>query len=80
MVTAYHPSLDFLKTLFHNEIKQAQCATALDQWYRLGKKADWNNFPEICARFPSTDKVADLFAFDIGGMAQRFGVSAALFL
>lgn len=60
----------------HRRIVAAQlahphCASALDQWYRLSKKADWNNFSEIRMLFPSTDKVADLFVFDIGGNKLR---------
>jgi mRNA interferase HigB len=48
-----------------------QSASALEQWYRLCKKADWRNFAELRALFPSTDKVGDLFVFDIGGNKLR---------
>lgn len=48
-----------------------QCASALEQWYRLCKKADWRNFSELRALFPSTDKVGDMFVFDIGGNKLR---------
>ena len=48
-----------------------QCASALDQWYRLCKKAKWHNFAELRTLFPSTDKVGDVFVFDIGGNKLR---------
>lgn len=48
-----------------------QSASALELWYRLCKKADWRNFAELRALFPSTDKVGDLFVFDIGGNKLR---------
>ncbi|MDD4930164.1 MAG: type II toxin-antitoxin system HigB family toxin [Gallionella sp.] len=42
-----------------------QSASALEQWFRLCKKAEWRNFAEVRALFPSTDKVGDVFVFDI---------------
>jgi len=48
-----------------------QCANALEQWYRLCKKAERRNFSELRALFPSTDKVGDMFVFDIGGNKLR---------
>ncbi|ADE13018.1 type II toxin-antitoxin system HigB family toxin [Sideroxydans lithotrophicus] len=48
-----------------------QCASALEQWYRLCKKAEWRNFSELRKLFPSTDKVGDVFVFDIGGNKLR---------
>ena len=48
-----------------------QSSTALEQWYRLCKKAEWQHFSELKALFPSTDKVGDLFVFDIGGNKLR---------
>lgn len=61
----------------HRRIVAAQqahpkCAGALDQWYRLlCKKADWRNYAELRALFPSTDKVGDMYVFDIGGNKLR---------
>ena len=48
-----------------------QCASALDQWYRLCEKAEWHNFAELRTLFPSADKVGDVFVFDIGGNKLR---------
>lgn len=33
--------------------------SALDQWYRLVKRAAWGNFSEVRQLFPATDKVGD---------------------
>ena len=48
-----------------------QCAGALDQWYRLCKKAEWRNFSALRKLFPRADKVGDVFVFDIGGNKLR---------
>lgn len=53
------------------QLAHPQCASALGMWYRLSKKADWRNFSEVRALFPSTDKVGDIFVFDIGGNKLR---------
>lgn len=48
-----------------------QCASALEQWYRLCKKADWHNFSEVRALLPGADKVGEVYVFDIGGNKLR---------
>ena len=60
----------------HLKIMQAQvahpdCSGALDQWYRLSKRAHWQNFAELKACFPATDKVGDKYVFDVGGNKLR---------
>lgn len=60
----------------HLKIIQAQaaypdCYSALEQWYRLTKKADWCNFSEVKACFSSADKVGDKYVFDVGGNKLR---------
>ena len=47
------------------------CASVLDQWYRLTKRAKWRNFAEVRACFPAADKVGDKFVFDVGGNKLR---------
>ena len=47
------------------------CLTALDQWYRLTKRADWRNSAEVKAWFPAVDKVRDKCVFDAGGNKLR---------
>jgi mRNA interferase HigB len=44
---------------------------ALEQWYRLSKRAAWENFAQVKASFPATDKVGDKYVFDIGGNKLR---------
>lgn len=60
----------------HARIVEAQtahpdCAAALDQWYRLTKRARWQNFAKVKRLFPATDKVGDKFVFDVGGNKLR---------
>lgn len=60
----------------HTRILRAQaeypdCGTALDQWYRLTKRACWRNYAEVKACFPAVDKVADKYVFDVGGNKLR---------
>lgn len=47
------------------------CVSALDQWYRLTKRAKWRSFAEVKACFPAVDKVGDKFVFDVGGNKLR---------
>ena len=47
------------------------CHGALDQWYRLTKRAVWRNFADVKSCFSATDKVGDRFVFDIGGNKLR---------
>lgn len=53
------------------QFAHSDCASALDQWYRLTKRARWRNFAEVKACFPATDKVGDKFVFDVGGNKLR---------
>jgi len=57
-------------------ILEAQAAhphskVALEQWYRLTKRAAWQNFAAVRAMFPAVDKVGDKYVFDIGGNKLR---------
>ena len=61
-----------MHVISHAKIVGAQadysdCANALDQWYRLTKRAKWSNFAKVKACFPATDKAGDKFVFDVGG-------------
>ncbi|PKY10402.1 hypothetical protein B1757_09900 [Acidithiobacillus marinus] len=58
------------------KILQAQrdftdCSGALEQWYRLTKRVQWQNFAEVKACFPAVDKVGDKYVFDVGGNKLR---------
>ncbi|MBV5297384.1 MAG: type II toxin-antitoxin system HigB family toxin [Rhodoferax sp.] len=60
----------------HLKIIQAQalypdCNSALDQWYRLTKRASWCHFGDVKACFSAADKVGDKFVFDVGGNKLR---------
>lgn len=65
-----------MRVISHGKIIQAQaahpeCSTALDQWYRLTRRARWRNLSEMRGCFPATDKVGDKFVFEVGGNKLR---------
>lgn len=65
-----------MRVISHAKITRAQethpdCSSALDQWYRLTKRAGWRNFSEVKGCFPAADKVGDKFVFDVGGNKLR---------
>lgn len=65
-----------MHVISHAKIVVAQaahpdCASALNQWYRLSKRANWRNFAEVKACFPAADKGDDKFVFDVGGNKLR---------
>ena len=47
------------------------CANALEQWYKVMKKAELQDFAQLRALFNSVDKVDDLYVFNIGGNKLR---------
>jgi mRNA interferase HigB len=51
--------------------KHPESANALDGWYRIIKRNQFNNFAELKKSFNSVDKVGSLFVFDIGGNKLR---------
>ena len=51
--------------------RHKDCAAALDQWYRVVKKATVHNFSEMRQLFCSVDKVGDLYVFNVGGNKLR---------
>ena len=44
---------------------------ALDRWYRMTKRARWENFAELKADFGSADQSRNLTIFDIKGNDYR---------
>jgi len=48
-----------------------KCSTALDGWYRVMKKNNFDNFADLKNTFNSMDKVNDTYIFDIGGNKLR---------
>ncbi len=59
------------KRIWESKKKYPDCAMALDGWYRIIKKNQFNNFAELKRSFGSVDKVKDLCVFDIGGNKLR---------
>ena len=51
--------------------KYSDCASALDAWYRIVSKNQFNNFSDLKHTFNYVDKVTDLYVFDIGGNKLR---------
>ena len=51
--------------------KYPESANALDGWYRVIKKNQFNNFAELKRSFNSVDKIGSVFVFDIGGNKIR---------
>ena len=48
------------------------CEGALSNWYKLTKKANWNNFHELKKTFNSTDSVGNnRYVFNIKGNQYR---------
>ena len=48
----------------------------LDRWYRVVRGANWLNFAEVRADFPSADTVGDLIVFNVAG--NKFRLIAAV--
>ena len=44
---------------------------ALLRWFKIVQHTDFENFNALRLTFPSADKVADLYVFDIGGNKYR---------
>jgi len=51
--------------------KHRETETALDGWYRVARRVEWANFAEVRATFPATDKVGELYVFNVGGNRVR---------
>jgi mRNA interferase HigB len=49
----------------------------LDRWYRIAKRAEWENFAELRADFGSADLVGEYTVFIIGG--NKFRPLAAIY-
>ncbi len=62
-------SIRKLKDFFETE---PEAKVALQDWYRITKKAEWNNFSEIRQTFNSLDAVGNSrFVFNIRGNRYR---------
>jgi len=59
------------KRLLEFAKKHPACSTALESWYRIAKRTDFNSFSELRQTFPSADIVDNLTVFNIGGNKAR---------
>ena len=51
--------------------KHEDVGQALDAWYRIAKKAEWNNLMDVRRVFPTADSVGEFTVFNIKGNAYR---------
>jgi len=55
------------KRLLEFANKHTDCSAALESWYRIVKRTDFNSFIELRQTFPSADKVDNLTVLNIDG-------------
>ncbi len=51
--------------------KHPDSQTALQRWFKIVQKTDFENFTQLRATFPSADKVDRWIVFNIGGNKYR---------
>jgi mRNA interferase HigB len=59
------------KRLLEFAAKHPDCSTALESWYRIVKRTNFNSFNDLRQTFPSADIVGNLTVFNIGGNKAR---------
>ena len=59
------------KRLLEFDKKHPDCSTALESWYRIVIRTDFNSFNELRQTFPGADIVDNLMVFNIGGNKAR---------
>ena len=59
------------KRLLEFAEKHPDCSTALESWYRIVKRTNFNSFNHLRQTFPSADIVGNLTVFNIGGNKAR---------
>ena len=59
------------KRLEEFAITHPDCRSALEGWYRIIKKNNFNSFAELKEHFSSADMVGKLTVFNIGGNKVR---------
>ena len=66
-----------MRVISHKAIVEASCkhpraaAAALDHWYRIAKKATWQNLSEVRVDFSHADLVGERTVFNIAGSNYR---------
>lgn len=59
------------KRVWEAKRKHPESANALDGWYRIIKKNQFDNFSELKKSFNSVDKVGNTYIFNVGGNKLR---------
>jgi len=59
------------KRLIEFTKKHPACSSAIESWYRIVKRTDFNSFAELRQAFPGADKIDNLTVFNIGGNKTR---------
>jgi mRNA interferase HigB len=60
-----------LKRLLEAAARDPQLGQPLDAWYRIAKRARWQNLMDVRRAFPSADAVWKFTVFNIKGNAYR---------
>ena len=55
--------------------KHANCCDALDNWYKIAKKATWSNLVEVQSVFSTAEAVGNFTVFNLKGNQYRLIVS-----
>ncbi|MEA3222189.1 MAG: type II toxin-antitoxin system HigB family toxin [Thermodesulfobacteriota bacterium] len=63
------------KRLLEFAKKHPNCSSALESWYRIMKRTNYNSFNELRMTFPRADQVGKLTVFNIGGNKTRLIVA-----
>jgi mRNA interferase HigB len=59
------------KRLIEFTKKHPDCSSAIESWYRIVKRTDFNSFAELRQTFPRADRVDNLTVFNVGGNKAR---------
>ena len=59
------------KRLLEFAQKHPDCSSALEAWYRIVKRTDFDSFAELRLAFPTADRVGKFTVFNIGGNKAR---------
>lgn len=59
------------KRLLEAAKRHAELGAPLDVWYRIAKRASWQNLDEVRQAFPSADGVERYTVFNIKGNSYR---------
>lgn len=69
-VVSHRKLVEFYESEGHRDSK-----TALERWYDIAENAEWHNFSDIKADFPTTDYVCNQhYVFNIRGNRYRLVV------